>query len=198
MLSLPKRLEGGDKYGDCLHKKPPYLQWDPHAVCFACTGAPKVEAAMIDFVHGGTPTCKYCRRIPRDVRKRWIDSVRDCMGLDSWTGETSEFLEVRDGVARLDMQASPPSDGRRASSSSFPSHRAVAGLQQTPQDVSYYPQTRGYLAASTGELVSRDTSHGSSRDGEARASGSLVSPFSPRVELQPDLRGGPPLPSQLY
>ena len=115
----------------------------------------------------------------QDVRKRWIDSVRDYMGLDSWTGETSEFLEVHDGVARLDMQASPPSDGRRASSSGFPSHRAVAGSQQTPQDVSYYPHTRGYLAASTGELVSRDTSHGSSRDGEAQASGSQDSPLPP-------------------
>ena len=87
---------------------------------------------MIDYVHGGVPTCKYCRRIPRDVRKRWIDSVRDYMGLDSWAGETSEFLEVHDGVARLDMQASPPSDGRRASSSGRPSRRAVASPQQTP------------------------------------------------------------------
>ena len=153
---------------------------------------------MIDLVHGGPPTCKYCRRIPKDVRKRWIDSVRDTLGMEPWSGETTEFLEVHEGVARLDMQTSPPADGRRASCSGLPSHGTAASPQLTPQGASYYPQTRGYLAASTGELVSRDTSHGSSRDGEARASGSLVSPFSPRVELQPDLRGGPPLPSQLY
>ena len=153
---------------------------------------------MIDYVQGGIPTCKYCRRVPRDVRLRWINSVRDYMGLDRWTGETAEFLEVNEGVKRLDMHNSPPTDSRRASSPCFSRRRAGDSLQLTPQDVSYYPHTRGYLAASTGELVSRDTSHGSSRDGEAHASGSLVSPFPPRVELQPDLRGGPPLLSQLY
>ena len=179
MLSLPKRQEGGDKYGDCLHKKPPYLQWDPHPVCFACTDVPKVEAAMIDFVHGGTPTCKYCRRVPKDVRKHWIDSVRDYMGLDSWTGETSEFLEVRDGVARLDMQASPPSDGRRASCSGLPSRGTVASPQLTPQGASYYPPTRGYLAASTGEPAPRGAGHGSSRGGETQSSGSQDSPLPP-------------------
>merc|ERR1712131_395003 len=120
------------------------------------------------------------------------------MGLDSWTDETSEFLEVHDGVARLDIQASPPSDGRRASSSGLPSHRAVASPQQTPQDVSYYPHTRGYLAASTGELVSRDTSHGSSRDGEARARGSLLSFFpSSGVAARPQRRTAAAKPTLL-
>ena len=179
MLSLPKRHEGGDKYGDCLHKKPPYLQWDPHPVCFACTDVPKVEAAMIDFVHGGAPTCRYCRRIPKDVRKHWIDSVRDYMGMDPWTGETAEFLEVREGVARLDMQATPPSDGRRASGSGLSSRRTAAGPELTPQGASYYPPSRGYLAASTGEPAPRGAGHGSSRDGETLSSGSQDSPLPP-------------------
>ena len=189
MLSLPKRQEGGDFYGDCLHRKPPYLQWDPHAVCFACMDVPKVEVAMIDFVHGGTPTCRYCRRIPREVRKHWIDSVRDYMGLDSWTGETAEFHEVHDGVARLDMQASPPSDGRRASCSGLPSRGTVASFQQTPRGVSYSPQSRGYLAASTGEPAPRGAGHGSGRGGETRSSGGPYSPLPPRgVAARPNGR----------
>ena len=156
MSSVPKPLRGGDKYGDCLHRKPPYLQWDPHEVCFACTATPKVESAMIDYVHGGVPTCKYCRRISRDVRKRWINSVRDYMGLDSWSGETTEFLEVHEGVKRLDMHNSPSSGGRRASSPCLQSRGALDSRQQTPEGVSYYPPSRGYLAASAGELSSRD------------------------------------------
>ena len=134
---------------------------------------------MIDFVHGGTPTCKHCRRIPKDVRKRWIDSVRDALGMEPWTGETEEFLEVHDGVARLDMQASPSSDGRRASCSGLPSRGTAASPQLTPQGVSYYPQTRSYLAASTGEPAPRGAGHGSSHDGGTQSSGSLDSPLPP-------------------
>ena len=198
MLSLPKRLEGGDKYGGCLHKKPPYLQWDPHAVCFACTTVLQMEAAMTDFVRGGVPTCRYCRHIPKTVRKHWIDSVRDCKGLDSWTGETAEFRRVHDGVARLVMQASPPSDGRRASCSGLPSRGTVASLQLAPQGASYLTQTCGYLAASSGELVSRDTSHGLSRDGEARARGSLLSFFpSSGVAARPQRRTAAAKPTLL-
>ena len=180
MLSLPKRLEGGDKYGGCLHKKPPYLQWDPHAVCFACTTVLQMEAAMTDFVRGGVPTCRYCRRIPKTVRKHWMDSVRDCKGLDSWTGETAEFRRVHDGVARLVMQASPPSDGRRASCSGLPSRGTVASLQLAPQGASYLTQTCGYLAASSGEPAPRGAGHGSGRGGETRPSGSHYSPLPPR------------------
>ena len=153
MSSVPKPLRGGAKYGLCLHLKPPYLQWDPHEVCVACTASPKVESAMIDYVHGGVPTCKYCRRVSRDVRKRWIDSVRDYWGLDSWSGETAEFLEVNEGVACLDMHNSPPSGSRRASSRSFPSRRALDDSMLAPEGVSYYPPSRGYLATSVGELV---------------------------------------------
>ena len=95
---------------------------------------------MIDYVHGGVPTCKYCRRVPRDVRLRWINSVRDYMGMDSWAGETTEFLGVHEGVKRLDMHNSPSSGGRRASSPCLQSRGAFESRQQTPEGVSYYPQ----------------------------------------------------------
>ena len=101
------------------------------------------------------------------------------MGLDCWTGETAEFLEVNEGVKRLDVHNSPPSNGRRASSPCFSRRRDVDSLQLTPEDVSYYPRSRGYLAASTGELTPRGVSHCSSQDGEAHASGSLDSPLPP-------------------
>ena len=153
---------------------------------------------MIDFVRGGVPTCRYCKHIPRTVRKHWIDSVRDCKGLVPWTGETTEFLRVHDGVARLVMQASPPSDGRRASCSDLPSRGTVASFQLAPQGASFFTQTCGYLAASTGELVSRDTSHGSSRDGEARARGSLLSFFpSSGVAVRPQWRTAAAKPTLL-
>ena len=153
---------------------------------------------MIDFVHGGTPTCKHCRRIPKDVRKRWIDSVRDALGMEPWTGETEEFLEVHDGVARLDMQASPSSDGRRASCSGLPSRGTAASPQLTPQGVSYYPQTRSYLAASTGEPAPRGAGHGSSHDGGTQSSGSLDSPLPPSgVAARPKSRTTPAEPSLL-
>ena len=88
---------------------------------------------MLEYVQGGIPTCKYCRRVPRDIRLRWINSVRDYMGLDCWTGETAEFLEVNEGVKRLDMHTSPPSDGRRASSSGSPSRRAMENSELAPE-----------------------------------------------------------------
>ena len=135
---------------------------------------------MIDYVHEGDPTCKRCRRIPKNVRKRWIDSVRRALGMDPWTGETPEFLEVYEGVARLEMQASPPSGCRRASSSSSSGHGTEASSQLTPRGVSYHPQTHGYLAASTGEPAPRGAGHGSSRGGETRSSGSPYSPLPPR------------------
>ena len=72
MSSVPKSLRGGAKYGICSHLKPPYLRWDPHEVCVACTASPKMESAMIDYVHGGVPTCRYCRQMSREDRKRWI------------------------------------------------------------------------------------------------------------------------------
>ena len=179
MLSVPKPYRGGDTYGNCTHRKLPYLQWDPHEVCLACTDVPKVKTAMLEYVQGGIPTCRYCRRVPRDIRLRWINSVRDYMGLDYWTGETAEFLEVNEGVKRLDVHNSPPSNGRRASSPCFSRRRDVDSLQLAPEDASYYPRSRGYLAASTGELSSRDVSHCSSQDGGAHASGDLDSPLPP-------------------
>ena len=58
-----------------------------------------------------------------------------------------------------------------------------------PEGVSYYPATRGYLAASVGELSSRGDSHHMSRDGEAHASGSLVSAIPPSgVAARPQRR----------
>ena len=51
----------------------------------------RMEAAMTDFVRDGVLSCRYCRHIPGTVKKHWIDSVRNCKGLDSWTGETAEF-----------------------------------------------------------------------------------------------------------
>ena len=77
MSSVPRSLRGGAKYGICSHLKPPYLRWDPHEVCVACTASPKMESAMIDFVHGGVPTCRYCRQISREDGKRWIDNFRE-------------------------------------------------------------------------------------------------------------------------
>ena len=197
MSSVPKpNLRGGAKYGICSHLKPPYLRWDPHEVCVACTGSPKMESAMIDYVHQGVPTCRYCRQISREDRKRWIDAFRDYWGLDPWSGETAEFHEVHEGVARLAMHSTPPSDSRRASSSGTPSRRAMEDSELAPEGVSYYPQTRGYVAASVGELSSRGDSHHSSH-GEARASSSLDSSLPP-VESQPDLRGGPSLLSPIF
>ena len=96
------------------------------------------------------------------------------------------------------MQASPPSDGRRASCSDLPSRGTVASFQLAPQGASYFTQTCGYLAASTGELVSRDTSHGLSRDGEARARGSLLSFFpSSGVAARPQRRTAAAKPTLL-
>ena len=195
MSSVPKPLRGGAKYGLCLHLKPPYLRWDPHEVCIACTASPKMESAMIDFVHGGVPTCRYCRQISREDRKRWIDNFRDYWGLDPWSGETAEFHEVHEGVARLAMHSSPPSNSRRASSST-PSRRALDDSSLVPEGASYYPPPRGYVGASVGELSSREVSHHSSH-GETLASSSLDSSLPP-VELQPALRGGPSLQSTFF
>ena len=180
MLSRSKQLQGGVVYGGCLHSKPPYLQWDPHAVCFACTTIPNMETAMTDFVRGGVPTCRYCRHIPSTVRKHWIDSVRDCKGLVPWTGETMGFRKVHGDVARLVMQASPPSDSPRAGCSDLPSRRTVASSQLAPQGASYFSQAHGYLATSSGEPTPRGVGHGSGHDGETRASGSHASPLPPR------------------
>ena len=137
MSSVPKPAQrGGAKYGICSHLKPPYLRWDPHEVCVACTGSPKMESAMIDYVHQGVPTCRYCRQISREDRKRWIDAFRDYWGLDPWSGETAEFHEVHEGVARLAMHSSPPSNSRRASSST-PSRRALDDSSLVPEGASY-------------------------------------------------------------
>ena len=96
------------------------------------------------------------------------------------------------------LQASPPSGSRRASCSDLPSHGTVASFQLAPQGASYFTQTCGYLAASSGELVSRDASHGSSRDGEARARGSLLSFFpSSGVAARPRRRSVAAKPTPL-
>ena len=75
----------------------------------------------------------------------------------------------------MDMHNSPPSDGRRASSSSLPSQRVLDDSLLAPEGASYYPPSRGYLATSVGELSSRGDSHHMSQDGGAHASGSQSS-----------------------
>ena len=151
MSSASKPTYRGVTYGLCLHLKPGYLRWDLHDVCIACTASPKMESAMIDFVHEGVPTCRYCRTVSREDRKRWID--RDYWGLDPWSGETAEFHEVHEGVARLAMHSTPPSGSRRASSSGTPSRRAMEDSELAPEGASYYSATSGYLAASVGGAI---------------------------------------------
>ena len=150
MSSASKPTDRGAVYGLCLHIKPQYLRWDPHNVCIGCTAMPKMEAAMRDFFFEGDPSCRFCRAVPKAVRKRWIDTFRDYWELEPWSGKTTEFNEVHEGVARLAMHSSTPPNSRRASSST-PSHRTLEDSSELPGLVSYYPPF-GYGAASVGEL----------------------------------------------
>ena len=96
------------------------------------------------------------------------------------------------------MHNSPPSDGRRVSSSCSPGRRALDDSELAPEGVSYYPATRGYLAASVGELSSRGDSHHMSQDGGAHASGSQDSPIPPSgVAARPQRRTAAAEPSLL-
>ena len=67
MSSASKPTDRGAVYGLCLHIKPQYLRWDPHNVCIGCTAMPKMEAAMIDYVCEGDPSCRFCRCVPKEV-----------------------------------------------------------------------------------------------------------------------------------
>ena len=91
MSFAARPTDRGAMYGRCFHHKPGFLRWDPHDVCIACTGMPKMEAAMFDFLREGVPTCRYCSLLSREYRKRWIDAYRDFWGLEPWSGEAAEF-----------------------------------------------------------------------------------------------------------
>ena len=186
MSTASKPTDFGAKYGLCGHIKPQYLRWDPHNVCIGCTGMPKMDAAMRDFLFEGNPSCRFCKTVPKAVRKRWIDTFRDYWDLEPWSGKTTEFNEVHEGVARLAMHSTTPPNSRRASSST-PSHRTLEDSSELPEGVSYYPPF-GYGAASVGELSSREVSPHSSHGG-ARPSCSQDSPIpSSGVVARPQRR----------
>ena len=72
MSTASKPTDFGVKYGLCGHIKPQYFRWDPHNVCIGCTGMPKMDAAMRDFLFEGNPSCRFCKMVSKAVRKRWM------------------------------------------------------------------------------------------------------------------------------